>query len=99
GAMLEHATQTPYEELVQKRRFTPLGLKSGGFGAPGTPRRIDEPRGHDLKAGKLEPIDPGPAADNPPAISPAGRAHLSIADFARYAAWHGEARPLLTLAP
>ena len=95
GAMLEHAAQTPYEDLVQKRLFTPLGLKSGGFGAPGTPRRIDEPRGHDLKNGKLEPIEPGPTADNPPAIAPAARVHLSIADFARYAAWHGEAKTLL----
>ena len=95
GAMLEHAAQTPYEELVQKRLFAPLGLKSGGFGAPGSPGRIDEPRGHDLKNGKLEPIEPGPAADNPPAIAPAARAHLSIADFARYAAWHADAKTLL----
>lgn len=95
GAMLEHAAQTPYEDLVQKRLFTPLGLKSGGFGAPGTPRRVDEPRGHDLKNGKLEPLEPGPLADNPPAIAPAARAHLTIGDFARYAAWHGEAKVLL----
>src|SRR5204863_3900403 len=34
------------------------------------------------------PVEPGPYADNLPAISPAGRVHLSIGDFARYAAWH-----------
>jgi CubicO group peptidase (beta-lactamase class C family) len=95
GAMLEHAAQTPYEELLARRLFTPLGLKSAGFGTPGTAGRLDEPRGHNLINGHPDPVEPGPAGDNPPAISPAGRVHLSIVDFARYAAWHADARSLL----
>ena len=39
-------------------------------------------------APSFQPVPPGPTADNPPAITPAGRVHLSIADFARYAGWH-----------
>jgi hypothetical protein len=34
------------------------------------------------------PVQPGVEADNPVAITPAGRVHLSIADFARFASWH-----------
>ena len=29
-------------------------------------------------------------ADNPPAIGPAATVHASLADFARYAAWHSD---------
>jgi CubicO group peptidase (beta-lactamase class C family) len=35
-----------------------------------------------------EAVEPGPDADNPAAISPAGRVHLSLADFLRYVSWH-----------
>ncbi len=88
GAMLEKATGQPFEKLITDRLFTPLGLKTAGFGAPGDARRVDQPWGHTGTGANLKPVPPGPAADNPPAIAPAGRVHLSIADFARYAGWH-----------
>ena len=36
GAMLEKATGLPWETLMQQEIFTPLGMTSTGFGAPGT---------------------------------------------------------------
>src|SRR2546429_9591516 len=35
-----------------------------------------------------EPVPPGPGADNPLAISPAGAVHCSLGDLAKYAAFH-----------
>lgn len=100
GAMIERIAAKPWEELLRARLFVPLGLKSGGFGAPGSPNHVDQPWGHVLSAGSIEPVPPGPAADNPVAIAPAGIVHCSIGDLARYAGWHARGargdRPLLT---
>jgi len=82
GAMLERLAGKPCGDLLREKVFAPLGMKSAGFGAPGE----NQPRGHEGKAGALKPV---PADfDNPPAGTPAGRAHGSLADVARYASWH-----------
>jgi CubicO group peptidase (beta-lactamase class C family) len=86
GAMLEKVAGKPFEKLMAERLFAPLGLTTAGFGAPGDARRVDQPWGH--TGTNRKPVPPGPAADNPPAITPAGRVHLSIADYLRYAGWH-----------
>jgi CubicO group peptidase (beta-lactamase class C family) len=88
GAMLERLGGKPYEELLKEKVFKPLGITSAGFGAPGSPRTIDQPRGHQGKPSAFTPKPPGKDADNPEAITPAGRVHLSISDLARYASWH-----------
>jgi CubicO group peptidase (beta-lactamase class C family) len=88
GQMLEVAAKKPWEELMREVLFKPLDLRSAGFGAPGNAAREDQPWGHQGKT----PVPPGPAADNPPAIGPGGTVHLSIKDFARYAAWHASRR-------
>ena len=88
GAMLEKVAGQPFEKLIEQRLFAPLGLKSAGFGAPGDARKVDQPWGHRSEGDKMVPVPPGRDADNPPAISPAGRVHLSISDFARYGGWH-----------
>jgi CubicO group peptidase (beta-lactamase class C family) len=85
GAMAETLMKTPWETLITKRLFEPLGMKSAGFGAPGTRARLDEPRGHDAKGA---PVEPGVAADNPAAIGPAGIVHCTIGDWAKYVALH-----------
>jgi CubicO group peptidase (beta-lactamase class C family) len=68
--------------------FEALLMSSAGVGAPASSGRVDQPWGHVFEDDKLKPIPPGKGADNPPAISPAGRVHASIADLARYAGWH-----------
>jgi len=88
GAMLEKVAGQPWETLIRERLFLPLGMLSAGFGAPATPGQLDQPWGHKGYEAPFKPVAPGPNADNPPAIGPAGTVHCSIADLARYAAWH-----------
>jgi CubicO group peptidase (beta-lactamase class C family) len=85
GAMAEKITGASWEDLLRARIFSPLGMASAGFGAPGIPSRLDQPRGHTEKG---EPVDPGRAADNPPAIGPAGAVHCTICDWAKFIALH-----------
>ena len=90
GAMLERKTGKPWEKLMREMLFTPQGLNSAGFGAPGTPGKTDQPWGHRSEGSSLVPVPPGPDADNPPSIGPGGIVHMSIGDFARYAACHAD---------
>lgn len=79
---------------MQTRIFDPLGMTTCGFGAMGTAGKIDQPWQHKLIAGKHLPIDPGPLADNPAVIAPAGSVHCSILDWAKFIQIHlqGEQR-------
>lgn len=89
GAMIEKAAGEPWESLMFRRIFAPLGLKTAGLGAQATLGRIDAPVGHDVSAGGvITPRPWGPGADVPAVMGPAGIAHLSIRDFARWAAWN-----------
>ncbi len=87
GSMLEKIAGKPWEELIRQRLFVPLGMTTAGFGAPGSVGKIDAPWGHRVNGTALAPVPPGPNADNPPAIGPAGTVHCSIRDLARYAGW------------
>jgi CubicO group peptidase (beta-lactamase class C family) len=86
ACVAETLTGEDWEQLMRGQLFEPLGLVSAGFGSPGSANDLDEPRGHLPLT--LEPIPPGPAADLPLAIAPAGSAHICMKDFARYAAFH-----------
>lgn len=86
AAMLEVAAGCAWEDLIRKGLFEPLGMKSAGFGPPGSPGKIDEPWGH---TSQLEAV-PHAAADDaiPRVMAPAGSVHCSPGDFVRYAAVH-----------
>ncbi|HLQ50491.1 MAG TPA: serine hydrolase domain-containing protein [Terriglobales bacterium] len=87
GAVLEHLTGRAWEDLMRERLFQPLGISTGGFGPPGTAGKTDQPWGHSSILGK--PIDPGsPAAQFPLYYGPAGLAHMTITDWARFIALH-----------
>ena len=88
GAIAEKIADAPYEELIQSRVFVPLGIKSAGFGAMGTPGKDDQPWQHRVTNGKIQAIGPGPFSDNPPAIAPAGTVHCSIGDWAKFVDAH-----------
>jgi CubicO group peptidase (beta-lactamase class C family) len=89
GAMLERASATAWEELITRRIFEPLKLSSAGLGAQATTGRLDAPVGHTLKEdGTVTPMYWGAAADLPPALGPAGTAHMSVLDFATWAGWN-----------
>jgi CubicO group peptidase (beta-lactamase class C family) len=84
GAMLEKITGRDFESLMTEKLFKPLHMDSAGFGAPGAKGKVDQPWGHVHKMLMTIPVQ----ADNPPAISPAGRVHCSLDDLARYAMLH-----------
>ncbi|MHC4923206.1 MAG: serine hydrolase domain-containing protein [Planctomycetota bacterium] len=87
-ALAGHAAETvmgkPWEDLMRRRIFKPLGMKSAGFGAPGSTGKVDEPRGHRGES----PVPPGPGSDNPAAIGPAGTVHASVGDWAKFIGEH-----------
>lgn len=89
GAMIEKASGQPWERLMYERIFVPLGLKTAGLGPQATFGLYDAPVGHrrDDK-GKLTAFPWGEPADLPAALGPAGLAHMSIKDFATWAAWN-----------
>jgi CubicO group peptidase (beta-lactamase class C family) len=87
GAMAERVTGQPYETLLRTMLFEPLGMKTAGFGPPGETKTVDQPWGHN-KMTRLTPIRPGPLADNPLVITPAGCVHCSLVDWGRYASMH-----------
>ncbi len=99
GAIAERIANDSWESLMQKRIFNPLGMQTCGFGAMGTPgktdpkqtdsKQIDQPWQHMvLTLGVHKPIEPGPLADNPPAIGPAGTVHCSIVDWGKFVTAH-----------
>src|SRR5207248_2506036 len=83
GHMAEEAAGAPWEELIQKRLFRPLGMKSAGFGAMGTPGKVDQPWQH---FGDGLRMGPSLYSDNPPVMAPAGTVHCSLPDWARFIA-------------
>lgn len=86
GVIAERVMGEDYESLVTRMLFEPLGMRTAGFGAMGTPGKIDAPWPHRKDGDKIIPIEPGPRADNPPFLTPGGRVHCSMADWARYVA-------------
>jgi len=87
GAVLEHLTGRTWEDLMRQRLFGPLGISIGGFGQPGAAAKTDQPWGHSSFVGK--PIDPGsPAAQFPFYYGPAGLAHMTITDWAKFITLH-----------
>lgn len=88
GAALERVTSATWESLMTSELFTPLAMPSCGFGAPGTPDQVDQPWGHAIANNVLTPQAPGPTADNPPSLGPAGTVHCSLADWGKFLSLH-----------
>jgi CubicO group peptidase (beta-lactamase class C family) len=89
GAMLERVTGRTWEELIVERVFGRLQLTTAGLGPQSTLGRVDAPLGHEPRqGGTAKPLLAGPGGDNPEVIGPAGTAHMSVVDFARWAGWN-----------
>jgi D-alanyl-D-alanine carboxypeptidase len=89
GVALERRAGATWEELMRKDLFEPLGMASCGFGPPGTAAAVDHPWGHQSGGGGAPvPVAPGPNADNPPSLGPAGTVHCTLADWGRFLAVH-----------
>jgi len=88
GAMLERKTGKTWDELITERIFRPLGLKTAGLGPQASLGKIDAPLGHLRVDGRFKAFLAGPNGDNLALIGPAGIAHMSVLDFARWAGWN-----------
>jgi len=88
GTGLEVLTGKSWETLMSEQLFTPLGMSSCGYGAPASLGQVDQPWGHTLGATGAVPVAPGPGADNPPALGPAGTVHCAMEDWARFVRVH-----------
>jgi CubicO group peptidase (beta-lactamase class C family) len=87
GAVLEQLTGRAWEELMRERLFQPLGISTGGFGPPGTADKTEQAWGHSPFLGK--PLYPrSPAAELPLFCGPAGLAHMTVTDWAKFIALH-----------
>lgn len=84
GAAIERLTGVTWEDAIRDHLFDPLGMTTAGFGAPGrdgTP----QPAGHRAFGGRLLPMAANETgSDNPPFLGPAGTAHMSLADYAKF---------------
>ncbi len=102
GAAIERIVGRSWEEAIVEEVLAPLGVTTVGFGAP----TGEQPWGHRarwLQVGRGEPVAPGSRerpnvrADNPPVMSPAGRIHLTLEDWARFIRiFLTDGRPLLS---
>ena len=88
GAMIERRAAMTWEELMFKKIFQPLGLRSAGLGPQSSLGKTDAAVGHKIVKGKPKPMLAGPYGDIPPVIGPAGIAHMSVLDFAKWAGWN-----------
>jgi len=82
GSIMEQATRTSWENLMSNFVFQPMGMRSAGFGSPGT-TVTNPPRviyGH---------VEGQPTSDdNPRSMGPAGTVHASIADWGKFVQHH-----------
>lgn len=92
GAMLERVAGLSFEALVTAELFQPLGLSTGGFGAPPG----DAPQGH---TAFWLPLPEGSDLYPPLGAAPAGLMRMSLPDWARYALVHLGLGPADYLAP
>jgi D-alanyl-D-alanine carboxypeptidase len=85
GAAIDRLTDRPFEDALVEELLEPLGVTTAGFGPP---PRISGHRPRlqmgSLLLGRGSPLDPSDRrGDNPVLITPAGRLHLSLPDWAR----------------
>lgn len=88
GLMAERAADKDWETLMREQLFEPLGMKSAGFGSPGSADKVDQPRGHNAFGIAMKP---GKGADNPRGLGPAGTVHCSLRDWSKFVALHLQA--------
>ncbi len=88
GVMAEKLSGYSWETLVIREVFEPLGLLSGGFGAPYSIDGKPVAWGHSGALTGKKAHDPIDRADNTPIIGPAGIIHMNLQDLAKYGQEH-----------
>jgi len=82
GAVAEKVTRQPWEDAIRERIFTPLGMKSVGFGGVGTVGELDQPWPH--MADGRPASGNGPEVDNPHVMAAAGGVHCTLSDWCAF---------------
>ncbi len=101
GAVIERYRGVSWEEAIHTSVFQPLGMRHAGLGVQSSLGLVDAPLSHRVVGGKPVAEMAGPTADNPQVVGPAGTAHMSVLDFARWAGWNagaGRRQPALVSA-
>ena len=91
GAIAERVTGSEWEDLLRTRLFAPLDMDSARFGTPSAGGGLDQPWGHRPVGRYLRRLKPDSESHQPPATWAAGNVQLTLADWAKYAAWHLQA--------
>ncbi|WP_186776416.1 serine hydrolase [Rubripirellula reticaptiva] len=94
SAMLETSAGESFESLMRKHVFGPLEMQSADFRSMESAKQLQPPLlwGHQADGGK--PLDPRNAgSENPTVYAAAGTIHVSIEDYAKYAAWQLAGKP------
>lgn len=87
AAMLERATGSSWDSLMEQRLFRPLGIDAR-FGWPAASRQ-PQPWGHVLTDGVALPNDPdAPDSAFPAFLTPVGHVSMSVRDYARFIQLH-----------
>ena len=87
GAILEQVTGQSWQLLLRQRLFDPMGMRTAGFGWPAL-SDPDQPWGHWVISGSLQPHPPDDEYQLSGIIAPAGDVHMSIEDFALFVQLH-----------
>ncbi len=90
AAMMERVADASWEDLMRTRLFQPLGITSAAFGPPGIEgdraAAPTQPWGHRDNDGSLVALEPRLRfSDNPEVLGPAGRVHITLEDWAKFA--------------
>jgi CubicO group peptidase (beta-lactamase class C family) len=92
GYILELASGQSYEDLLKKRIFEPMGMKTARIGGwPASASEPDQPRGHYPPQDTTGTPEPQELEDQyilSAWMNPSGGVHCSIHDFALYAREH-----------
>lgn len=86
GAAIDRLAGMPFEDSLYTEILKPLGITTAGFGPPpdiwGHKSRLQL---GSLTAGRGSPANPAlQRSDNPAVMNPAGRLHMTLADWAKF---------------
>jgi CubicO group peptidase (beta-lactamase class C family) len=86
AAMMERMAGRPYESMMSRFIFRPLGMTSAGFGEPPQAKGcLSNPVGH-IESG--EPINASNSIEFPAALNPAGLVHMNLHDWSKFLRVH-----------
>ena len=93
GAALESLVQESWENMMRLQVFNPLGMDECGFGMPAQSDEDPQPWGHRIGRDGPVAVAPGPSADNPTSLGPAGTIHCSLDSWMKFVQLHSDGFP------